>query len=398
MAAHLSAKKAETIHVQKNRTTKQIHFTLSKDISFVGKITDNTGAPIENVCVIITEQCDNGWAGEAISDAQGEFVISGISEGVYYAHTEASCYHDQAYEDQWWHSENLVSECEFAEPVEVVKTNMKVPINFELSEKPDQVFESLTHPKLINGRYEEKIDGGKVEINILDNIIDIVVESVSLENVLKIISKYTGIKVLLFGTLQEKIYFEKKQSKLDDILLDLINGRAGHIFIYSPDRLLTTYIFSKDGELKSKAFSPNPGPISSQQKDMGVMEADEIETILYSKGQIEQKLEALSRLIGYFSSENALRLLKISLNDNDDEVRMMAISVMNDLKDNHLAVDDLSQSLNRDTSPAVRALAAESLGQIGDKSAIRPLMEALNDKDAGVRDIARRAIQEIQGR
>ena len=392
-------KNAETIHVQKNQTKGQVNFTLSKDVTFVGKITDSYGTPIEDVCVVISEECENRWIGEARSDHKGEFVITGISEGIYYAHTEASCIQNQAYEDLWWHSENSISDCAHAEPIEVVNSNMKVPINFELPEKAAQVFEPESHATLKNGQYKEIIEGGMVEINIRDNLLDLIVKSVSLENVLKVISKYTGIKVLLYGTLKDKIDFEKRQSKLDELLLDLINGQAGHIFIYSPDRLLTTYIFSKDGQLKATSLSANSGQhISPQKNPMSILNVDDIENILYAKGRVEDKLEALSQLIAYLSSENALKLLKISLNDSDDEVRMMAISVMNDLKENHLAVDDLSQSLSKDTSPAVRALAAESLGQIGDKSAIRPLMEALNDPDAGVRDIARRAIQEIQGR
>lgn len=395
-------KKATLIHVQKKHTTKHIDFSLSKDISFVGQITDISGMPIENVCVVISDQCAHEWAGEAISDHQGEFVVTGLSPGVYYVHTEASCYQDQPYVDHWWHSLKPVLACESAEPIEVVNSNMKVPIHFELPEQTDEVSEPDSQAKLIDGQHVEKVEGGKVVINIHDNLLDIVVEGVALENVLKIIAKYTGIKVLLFGTLKDKIYFNKKQSKLDEILLDLINGRAGHIFIYSPNRLMTSYIFSKDGQLKAKTLSSNT-PIDTPfqldlDKPMRVMLPTEIEDVLNAKGRVEEKIHTLGALIGYFDSENALNLLKISLNDSDEEVRMMAISVMNDLKENHLAVNDLTNSLGKDMSPAVRALAAEALGEIGDKRAVRPLMDALNDRDAGVRDTVRRALQNIQGR
>ena len=395
-------KKAESIQVQQNQTTRQINFSLSKDISFLGQITDISGAPIENVCVVVSDRCGNEWAGEAISDNQGKFVITGLSPGVYYVHTEASCYQDQPYVDHWWHAEKPVLACESAESIEVVNSNMKIPIHFALPEQAAQVFESELPAQLVDGQYEETVEGGKVVISIHDNLLDIAVEGVALENVLKIISKYTGIKVLLFGTLKDKIYFDKKQSKLDEILLDLINGRAGHIFIYSPNRLMTSYIFSKDGQLKATTLSSNtasePPFQLNPDKNMSIIQADEIENILNANGRVEEKIHTLGSLIGYFDSENALNLLKISLNDSDEEVRMMAISVMNDLKENHLAVKDLTKSLNKDMSPAVRALAAEALGEIGDKSAVRPLMEALNDRDAGVRDTVRRALQNIQGR
>ena len=395
-------KKAEKIHVYHNKTTEQIDFSLSKDISFIGKVTDTKGDPIENVCVVITDQCAHEWVGESITDKQGKFVVTGISPGIYYAHTEASCYQDQPYEDHWWHSVKPVLACESAEAIEVINSNMKHAISFELPERDAVVFESESHAQLEDGHYSEKIEDGMVKINISNNLLDIVVDGVALENVLKIISKYTGIKVLLYGTLKDKIYFDKKQSKLDEILLDLINGRAGHIFIYSPDRLMTSYIFSKDGQLKATSLSANtptePVFPLNLDKSMSIMQPHEIENILLAKGRVEEKIHALSAIIGYFDSKNALNLLNISLSDPDEEVRMMAISVMNDLKENHLAVDDLANSLNRDTSPAVRALAAEALGQIGDKRANRPLMNALNDKDAGVRDIARRALKSIQGK
>ena len=392
---------AEAIHVQKNHTSEHINFSLSKDITFVGKIEDVSGAPIENVCVVISDQCGQQWAGEAISDNEGKFLITGILPGRYYVHTEASCYHDQPYVDHWWHSEQSVQACESAQAIDVVNSNMKVPIYFELPDKSAQIFEPDSLEDLVDGQHIENVEGGKVVINIHNNLLDIVVDGVALENVLKIISKYTGIKVLLFGTLKDKIYFDKKQSKLDEILLDLINGRAGHIFIYSPNRLMTSYIFSKDGQLKGASLSSNSIGVSPLKRDrdksMSVMQADDIENILNADGRVEDKIQTLGALIGYFDSKNALNLLKISLSDSDEEVRMMAISVMNDLKENQLAVNDLTASLNKDMSPAVRALAAEALGEIGDKSAIRPLMDALNDPDAGVRDTVRRALQNIQG-
>ena len=394
-------KKANTIHVQKKQTTSQINFSLSKDIAFVGNVSTVSGDPIENVCIIVSNQCGTEWVGESLSDDKGNFIITGIPPGSWFLHTEVSCYQDQNYIDQWWHSVESTPDCNAAEPVELVHSNMKIPIQFSLPEQDSKVFVSESHESLPDGRYEETIEKGKVIINIKDDLLDVIVESVPLENVLQIISKYTGIKVLLYGTLKDKIFFDKRQAKLDDILLDLINGKAGHIFIYFPDRLMTSYIFSKDGQLKPKSLASNTSYQQAFQlnlnKPLSIMKADEIEDILRAPDRVEEKIHTLGSLIGYFDSQNALDLLTIALNDADEEVRMMAISVMNDLKENHLAVDDLTQALDRDLSPAVRALAAEALGEIGDKRAVRHLMDAMNDRDAGVRDTVSRAIKSIQG-
>jgi len=394
--------KAEKVLVQKNLTTKQIDVVLSKDISFVGQVTDIADQPIENVCVVVSSQCDQEWAGEAISDASGEFVITGIPRGNYYIHTEASCYKDQEFMDQWWHPVTPALTCNAAKKIDLPHSNMKIPIHFKLPIQTAQVFAPDSNSPLKDGQYQETVDSGKVVINIHDNLMDLIVDGVPLENVLQIISKYTGIKVLLFGTLKDKIFFDRRDSKLDDILLDLIHGRAGHIFIYSPNRLMTSYIFSKDGQLKPTALSSNsitPPPIQlNLDKPLSIMQPEEIENILNANGRVEEKIHTLGALIGYFDSEHALNFLKTALDDSDEEVRMMAISVMNDLKENHLAVNDLTRSLDRDLSPAVRALAAEALGEIGDKRAVRQLMDALNDRDAGVRETVRRALNNIQGR
>ncbi|MBF0451480.1 MAG: carboxypeptidase regulatory-like domain-containing protein [Candidatus Magnetomorum sp.] len=393
-------KKSQKITVQKKHTTSEINFSLSKDVAFIGTVTSVSGDPIENVCVVVSDQCGTEWAGESLSDATGAFVITGIPPGSYFLHTEASCYKDQAFIDHWWHSIENTPDCKDAEPVELVHSNMKTPVQFILPNLSASVSVSESHDPLPEGRYEESIENGKVVITIHDNVMDLIVEGVPLENVLQVISKYTGIKVLLFGTLKEKIFFNKRQAKLDEILLDLINGRAGHIFIYSPDRLMTSYIFSKDGQLKPTALSANTASPPFQlniKKPLSVMQPEEIEDILRAPDRIEEKIHTLGALIGYFDSPHALKFLGVALKDPDEEVRMMAISVMNDLKENHLAVDDLTLALDRDMSPAVRALAAEALGEIGDKRAVRPLMDAMNDRDAGVRDTVRRALNGIQG-
>jgi hypothetical protein len=56
-----------------------------------------------------------------------------------------------------------------------------------------------------------------------------------------------------------------------------------------------------------------------------------------------------------------------------------------------------SQLINKldDNSPIIRALAAEYLGYTGDERAVEPLLDALNDKDAGVVLQAVRALVEI---
>jgi HEAT repeat protein len=48
--------------------------------------------------------------------------------------------------------------------------------------------------------------------------------------------------------------------------------------------------------------------------------------------------------------------------------------------------------------PEVRLAASYSLGEIGDKSAVRPLMETLNDRDTSMRLTTIRALEKLDGR
>ncbi|MGB9927267.1 MAG: HEAT repeat domain-containing protein [Methanosarcina sp.] len=51
-----------------------------------------------------------------------------------------------------------------------------------------------------------------------------------------------------------------------------------------------------------------------------------------------------------------------------------------------------------DEDPEVRIRAAEALGKIGDKRAIKPLSEALNDENEGVRTFAKLSIESIENK
>jgi len=396
----LNCKDAEPVHVITGHTTSSIQFTMKSFAVIAGKLLSPEGNGIPNVCIIAKSDCNDIIVSETTSDQFGNYTIMGLRPGNYYIGTDVTCIEEMNYKDKWWHSDQGNHLCDTAETIAVTSdSNQLKPIDFHLH--PYQRFKPmLIAPEpLKDGEYSENVDGGKVTLVIKDKKIDLIVNQVSLENVLRIIEKRTDLKILLFGTLDEKLSFKKHQVPLDELLQDLLNGRAGHIFIYSPGRLITSYIFSKDGKLSRKQpFQPeNPIGLEEPKQDVNHITDLEINDLLTRPGNTEEKIHLMAQFIGQYDSQKCVDLLSLVKLDPDEEVRMMAISLLNDIKENHLSVDPLCSYLEKDNSPAVRALSAEALANIGDKRAVRPLMEALNDRDAGVREIARQALKELTG-
>lgn len=100
----------------------------------------------------------------------------------------------------------------------------------------------------------------------------------------------------------------------------------------------------------------------------------------------KKTVQVLSHLGGI-----ALPLLSFALNDKNVEVRIVVIKVLDDLDDIN-AVNFLAKAL-KDEDPQVRRLAARALRKTGLASAVEPLSEALKDIDPQVRNIAYRALQ-----
>jgi HEAT repeat protein len=87
--------------------------------------------------------------------------------------------------------------------------------------------------------------------------------------------------------------------------------------------------------------------------------------------------------LGKIGDEEALEPLIYALSDTDGDVRKHAARALGEL-DDEMAVDALIEALS-DRDWPVRKNAATSLGRIGDERALKPLLNALNDDDIDVR-------------
>jgi HEAT repeat protein len=87
--------------------------------------------------------------------------------------------------------------------------------------------------------------------------------------------------------------------------------------------------------------------------------------------------------LGKIGDEESLEPLIYALSDTDGDVRKHAARALGEL-DDEMAVDALIEALS-DRDWPVRKNAATSLGRIGDERALKPLLNALNDDDIDVR-------------
>jgi HEAT repeat protein len=101
--------------------------------------------------------------------------------------------------------------------------------------------------------------------------------------------------------------------------------------------------------------------------------------------------------LGEIGDKRAVDPLIEALNDKKPLIRWKAAEALGEIKDKR-AVDPLIEALKgEDEDWCVRKTAAEALGKIGDKRAVEPLIEALKDEDRYVRETARKVLEKIKG-
>ncbi len=124
---------AASVTVTAGQTFPNINFQLAQGSAISGKITTGGGQVIPNIKVNAWDICMENWYGEGQTDADGKYLISGLSEGDYFILTDASD-SQQNYMDEWWDSAEGTANCNEAAPVAVVMGQITADIDFMLNE------------------------------------------------------------------------------------------------------------------------------------------------------------------------------------------------------------------------------------------------------------------------
>ena len=161
-------------------------------------------------------------------------------------------------------------------------------------------------------------------------------------------------------------------------------------------------VSKKDLPETAAKVEPDIPPVSVLKKDLPKTAAKAEPEIpadeLLKSPEVKNRLRALSKLeeVADKGDKEAKGLLYESLNDDDGEVRARAAEALGWIEDKQ-AVKALTKLLKNDEDPEVRASAADALGEIGDKTAIDALKyAALNDKDEDVQDDAMDALTTLR--
>jgi HEAT repeat protein len=104
--------------------------------------------------------------------------------------------------------------------------------------------------------------------------------------------------------------------------------------------------------------------------------------------------QALVWALAQFHDARLVAPLVAGLEATGETTRWLAASKLGDLGD-RTAVAPLLRALERDGAPPVREQAARSLGLLGDPAALEPLIAALGDRGAHVREEAAGALGQL---
>ncbi|MCD6305092.1 MAG: carboxypeptidase regulatory-like domain-containing protein [Deltaproteobacteria bacterium] len=91
--------------------------------SISGYVEDPWGNSVPGIPVVaFADPCWTNWAGEGLTDQNGDYTISDLPVGDYYVVAQAKCHTAGHLLDQWWNNANGTPDCDRAAPVNVSGT------------------------------------------------------------------------------------------------------------------------------------------------------------------------------------------------------------------------------------------------------------------------------------
>ncbi|HEA68868.1 MAG TPA: hypothetical protein ENI07_18950 [Desulfobacterales bacterium] len=223
-----------------------------------------------------------------------------------------------------------------------------------------------------------------------DNLLTVRVNNLTLKEVLKEISKQTGIEIISYASTEIPVSADFSDHVSDEGIKRLIRDFA-FIFIYnSPNskdvRTALTKVLiypktdkklQKKEETQERAFEQQ---ISQSQELLENFQRDEIMDVL-SRPEDENTFDRLTEI--FHKSEDA-------------GVRAMAVDELGILRDER-AIDVLVQAVI-DTDSMVRISAIHALGEIGNEWAVQVLTDALSDENDHVKELAADVLRSLKER
>ena len=236
-------------------------------------------------------------------------------------------------------------------------------------------------------------------VRIANNLLTVKVHDASLEELIEEIARQSGLNIVWYGTISERITLDFQGLALDQALARILRrhsfalasaqGGEGEGTAARPRKL---WIIPKGAE-----GSPPQAAAANESEREDVLQDESLDITLLiaalrseDSWEREEAVEALGEIGGPESAQ----FLGVALTDEDEDVRQAAIAALA-----HIGGDRAAQVLAvalEDEDEWFREEAVEALGEIGGNSAIRLLEQALSDEYDGVRDTAEELLEELR--
>ena len=236
-------------------------------------------------------------------------------------------------------------------------------------------------------------------LRITNNLLTVKVHDASVEELVEEIARQSGLTIVWYGPISERITLDFQGHALDQALARILRN---HSFALA---------FSQDEESPSSAARPRklwiipkgaegspPQAVAaneSEQEDFLQDESIDITLLIAAlRSEDSWEREEAVEALGEIGGPESAQFLGVALKDEDEDVRQAAIAALA-----HIGGDRAAQVLAvalEDEDEWFREEAVEALGEIGGNSAIRLLEQALSDEYDGVRDTAEELLEELR--
>jgi hypothetical protein len=222
------------------------------------------------------------------------------------------------------------------------------------------------------------------------NLLTIIADNVPLGTILANISSKTAISIEIQGSAETPISVRISNRPVEEAIRRLVRGRS-YVFIYPPNEAgqrfskpMSVFIYSE-----SSNFDLIPGEtiVASSEATSEISVPDLAE----SDGAFERLKEQ-----AFEGDQGALsQIIDLSLYDEKEETRALAIETLGNIGE-ELVMDVLIRALDDDQA-WVRAASVRAIGQHGGGRALHALTYALKDPVPEVRETARFVLDDMEG-
>lgn len=240
---------------------------------------------------------------------------------------------------------------------------------------------------------------GSGVVHFANNLLTVKVQDASLEELLQEVARQSGLSIVWYGTISERITLDFQQLPLDQAVTRMLRHHS-FALAYSraregkatAARLRKLWIIPKGAE-----GPPVQTPVADDTKERDFLQEEAADLALLQAAlrsddswERQEAVEALGEA-GY---PEAVKFLRLALEDEDENVREAAIGALADIGGDE-AARALAVALE-DEDEWFREEAVEALGEIGGESAIRLLERALADEDEDVQSAAADLLEELR--